>query len=160
MPKIVIITTLKRHNTRFYQDAGDKSTFWDKKGNPMPGFTVDRDIVAKYAADFYNVSHACIQGTSKPCKYVLLYDTLGVTADEIQMMVYHQCFTFARATRSIGEHPAVRYAHLLCQRAKLYFKSVYYPAQTLGADKPSYSIADRHWHGQVTSDIANTMFFI
>lgn len=162
MPKLVIVTTLKRHHTRFFQDPSEKSSsgLFDKNGNPMPGFTVDKDIVAKYAADFYNVSHACIQGTSRPCKYVLLYDTLGCTADEIQMMVYHMCFTFARATRSIGIHPAVRFADLLCDRARLYFRDVYNPPIIPGQQKPQYTRGAGHWPGTVTSDIANSMFFI
>lgn len=162
LPKIMIITTLKRHHTRFYQDTGDKTSsfLFDRNGNPMPGFTVDRGIVAKYAADFYNVSHACIQGTARPCKYVLLYDELKASADEIQTMVFHMCFTFARASKSIGIHPAVRFADLLCDRAHLYFRSVYNPPWTPGTPREQYRVGDGHWPGRVTSDIAKTMFFI
>ena len=161
MPKLVVITTLKRHHTRFFQDQSDKSTgLFDKNGNPMPGFTVDTDIVAKYAADVYNVSHACIQGTSRPCKYVLLYDTLRIDADELQMMVYHMCFTFSRASRPIGIHAAVRFADLLCDRARLYFRNVYNPPVIIGQAKPQYLATGGDRSGRITSNISKTMFFI
>jgi len=61
--------------------------FFDRNGNPLPGFTVDRQITSKHHFDWYTTSHACTQGTSRPGKYVVLYDTIGVSADQIQMMV-------------------------------------------------------------------------
>lgn len=87
LPKLLVVTTQKRHHTRFFQEQGDKSLAFDKNGNPLPGFTVDTQITSKHHFDWYNTSHACIQGTSRPCKYVVLHDTIGVTADQIQMMV-------------------------------------------------------------------------
>lgn len=60
------------------------------------------------------------------------------------MMVYHMCFTFARASRSIDIHPVVRFADLLCDRARLYFRDVYNPPSTLGQLKPQYVAADGH----------------
>ena len=61
LPKMLVVTTQKRHHTRFYQEPGDTSGAFDKNGNPLPGFTVDTQIVSKENFDFYNVSHACIQ---------------------------------------------------------------------------------------------------
>jgi len=88
LPKLLVITTQKRHHTRFYQEDNTPSgDFFDRNGNPLPGFTLDTQITSKHHFDWYNTSHACIQGTSRPCKYVVLYDTIGVSADQIQMMV-------------------------------------------------------------------------
>jgi len=93
-PKLLVITTQKRHHTRFYQEdgtppGGDFS--FDRNGNPLPGFTVDKHITSKHHFDWYTSSHACIQGTSRPGKYVVLYDTIGVSADQIQVMVSRSC---------------------------------------------------------------------
>lgn len=71
------------------------------------------------------------------------------------------CFTFGRATRSIGVHPAARYADLLCDRARLYFRDVYNPApMAQGQAKPVYNINDGHWPGSITSNVKDIMFYV
>ncbi|KAK5079177.1 hypothetical protein LTR64_002403 [Lithohypha guttulata] len=161
LPKLLVLTTQKRHHTRFFADQGDKSDSIDNNRNFRPGLVVDTQIVSKQHFDWYNTSHACIQGTSRPCKYVVLYDTIGVSADQIQMMMYHMAYTFGRATRSISIHPAARYADLLAERARLHFRSVYNPPPTpQGQKKPTCSVLGRHWTGSFHDDVKDTMFYI
>ena len=73
--------------------------------------------------------------------------------------MYHMCFTFGRATRSIGIHPAARYADLLCDRARLYFRDVYNPEPTPGP-KQEYNIHGGHWPGTITSNVKDMMFYV
>lgn len=84
-PKITIITVGKRHHTRFYPT---KTTEADKAtSNPFPGTVVDRGVTGERLFDFYLIAHQALQGTSKPCHYVVLKDENGFGADELQKLV-------------------------------------------------------------------------
>lgn len=58
-PKISIIVSVKRHHTRFYPTAEDKTS---KSGNIRPGTVVDRGVTQARYWDFYLAAHDCIQG--------------------------------------------------------------------------------------------------
>lgn len=71
------------------------------------------------------------------------------------------CYTFGRATRSIGIHPAARYADLLADRSRLYFRDVYNPPLTgQGQQKPIYRTTGGHWPGTITSNVKDMMFYV
>ncbi|KAJ1875809.1 hypothetical protein LPJ55_000435 [Coemansia sp. RSA 990] len=113
-PQITFLAVLKRHNTRFFPMPRDA----DRSGNCVPGTVIDRSITMPSLFDFYLFSHAAIQGTSRPTHYFVLHNDPKFTADEIQMLTYHLCFTYAICTRSVSLVPPVYYAHRVADRAR------------------------------------------
>lgn len=90
----------------------------DKNGNPVPGVLVEKDVVHPRLFDFLLNSHSAIQGTARPCHYHVLQDEMGVPGDQLQSMLYTQCYSYARSTTPVSIHPAVYYAHLAGARAR------------------------------------------
>lgn len=116
-PPITFIVVQKRHNTRLFPaDPRDG----DRSGNVKAGTVVDNVICHPVENDFYLMSHAGLQGTSRPTHYHVLLDEIGYTADEIQTITYKLCYTFARCTRSVSMVPAAYYSHLLAFRARFF----------------------------------------
>lgn len=114
-PPITFVIVQKRHQTRiFAQDRRDT----DRSGNVKPGVVIDTRICHPREFDFYLSSHAGLQGTIRPTHYHCLVDENRLTADELQLLTYHFCYTFCRCTRSISVPPAARYAHLAAFRAR------------------------------------------
>ena len=116
-PRVTFIIVQKRHHTRFFAMNRQDS---DRSGNPLPGTVVDTAVCHPTEFDFYLLSHAGIQGTSRPTKYAVLLDENNFSADELQQFTYHTCYTYARSTRSVSMAPAAYYAHLLAARARCF----------------------------------------
>ncbi|KAJ2707458.1 hypothetical protein H4R19_004905, partial [Coemansia spiralis] len=114
-PEITFLAVLKRHNTRFYPMGrdGDRRT-----GNCVPGTVIDRAVTMPSLFDFYLFAHGAIQGTSRPTHYYVLHNDSKFTADEIQQLTYHLCYTYAICTRSVSLVPPVYYAHRVADRAR------------------------------------------
>jgi eukaryotic translation initiation factor 2C len=87
LPKLVYIVVQKRHHTRFYKPDNDRTQFFDKNGNVVPGFIIDNQITDHSSYDWYGVSHICLQGTSRPAHYTTLFDEAGLSVDELQFLV-------------------------------------------------------------------------
>lgn len=117
MPAITFLVVQKRHNTRLFA-SDQKDT--DRSGNVKAGTVVDTEICHPFEHDFYLMSHGCIQGTSRPTHYHVLLDEIGFSADELQVLTYRLCYTFARCTRSVSMVPAPYYSHLLAFRARIF----------------------------------------
>lgn len=113
VPKITVIVATKRHNIRFFPQTGG-----DKNGNALPGTLVEREVTHPYHYDFYLCSHVAIQGTARPVHYHVLHDEVQMKADDLQKMIYHQCYQYVRSTTPVSLHPAVYYAHLASARAR------------------------------------------
>ncbi|KAL1884170.1 hypothetical protein VTK73DRAFT_6839 [Phialemonium thermophilum] len=112
VPKITVIVATKRHHIRIFPEKGDKN------GNPLPGTLVEREVTHPYHYDFYLCSHVAIQGTARPVHYHVIHDEIGMKPDELQTMIYHQCYQYVRSTTPVSLHPAVYYAHLASARAR------------------------------------------
>ncbi|PKK44794.1 Piwi-domain-containing protein [Rhizophagus irregularis] len=78
------------------------------------------DITHPFEFDFYLLSHAGLQGTSRPTYYQVLYDENGFDANKLQTLSYNLCHIYARCTRAVSLVPPVYYAHLAANRARLY----------------------------------------
>jgi len=123
--KIAMIICQKGHHTRlFYEES-----VTDGKPNyinPCPGLVVDstggQDSItsAKYN-EFYLNSHAAIQGTAKPCKYALVYDSIGLKLAELQLLTYWSCYLYSRCNKSVSYCTPAYYAHWASKRAKNLF---------------------------------------
>lgn len=48
---------------------------------------MDTHVTSPSYFDWYTVSHNSLQGTSRPAKYTVLYDDIGVDPDAIQLLV-------------------------------------------------------------------------
>ncbi|KAG8228779.1 hypothetical protein J437_LFUL006657 [Ladona fulva] len=116
-PKITFLVVQKRHHTRFFpsRDIAD-----GRNGNVPAGTIVDTEITHPTELDFYLVSHASIQGTSRPTKYHLLWDDSDFSTDELEALTYHLCHMFSRCTRSVSYPAPTYYAHLGAFRARVY----------------------------------------
>lgn len=111
-PKFTVIVATKRHHIRFFPQKGDKN------GNALPGTLVEKEVTHPFMWDFYLCSHVAIQGTARPVHYHVILDEMGIPANELQKMIYHQCYSYARSTTPVSLHPAVYYAHLAGSRAR------------------------------------------
>lgn len=111
-PKFTVIVATKRHHIRFFPEKGDKF------GNALPGTLVEKEVTHPFMFDFYLCSHVAIQGTSRPVHYHVIMDEANLSANDLQRMIYHQCYSYARSTTPVSLHPAVYYAHLASNRAR------------------------------------------
>jgi eukaryotic translation initiation factor 2C len=50
--------------------------------------------------------------------YNVLHDECGLRPDDLQRILYHQCYQYCRSTTPVSLHPAVYYAHLAGTRAR------------------------------------------
>ncbi|KAJ3085870.1 hypothetical protein HK102_013731 [Quaeritorhiza haematococci] len=140
-PKLTFVCVQKRHQTRLMdpnvraqgerqfqqqqQQRGGREGARNEKpiGNALPGTVVDTDIVHPWIFDFYLNSHAAIQGTSRPAHYSVLFDENKFDSDTLQFITFALCFNYGRATKAISYVPAVRYAHLVAERASAYLSA-------------------------------------
>ncbi|KAK5995627.1 Protein argonaute 1-like protein [Cladobotryum mycophilum] len=111
-PKFTVIVATKRHHIRFFPQKGDKN------GNALPGTLVEKEVTHPFMWDFYLCSHVAIQGTARPVHYHVILDEMGIPVNDLQKMIYHQCYSYARSTTPVSLHPAVYYAHLAGSRAR------------------------------------------
>ncbi|KAI0517034.1 Piwi domain-containing protein [Xylaria bambusicola] len=116
-PKFTVIIATKRHHIRFFPKPGDQGSA-DRNSNPLPGTLVERDATHPRHFDFYLCSHVAIQGTARPVHYQVIYDDANVKPDDLQMMLYQQCYQYVRSTTPVSLHPAIYYAHLASNRAR------------------------------------------
>eukprot|EP00271_Cylindrocystis_brebissonii_P008513 TRINITY_DN2288_c0_g1_i1.p1 TRINITY_DN2288_c0_g1~~TRINITY_DN2288_c0_g1_i1.p1 ORF type:complete len:1120 (+),score=187.19 TRINITY_DN2288_c0_g1_i1:146-3505(+) len=117
-PKITFIVVQKRHHTRMFPAVRGQE---DSSGNVMPGTVIDQEICHPFQFDFFLVSHAGIQGVSRPAKYVVLWDENNFSANDLQGLTNDLCYTYAGCTRSVSVVPPAYYAHKLAFRARSYF---------------------------------------
>lgn len=113
-PKITVIVATKRHHIRFFPEKPNA----DRHGNPIPGTLIDREVTHPFQYDFYLCSHVAIQGTARPVHYHVIHDEVKMKPDDLQKMIYQQCYQYIRATTPVSLHPAVYYAHLCGARAR------------------------------------------
>lgn len=117
LPPITFVIVQKRHHTRLFPDNSKDA---DRSGNVKAGTVVDTGICHPIENDFYLMSHAGLQGTSRPTHYHVLLNEIGFSADELQMLTYKLCYTFARCTRSVSMVPSAYYSHLVAFRARFF----------------------------------------
>jgi len=146
IPRITYVVCQKRHQVRLFgrRDA-DMDTGKRPTGNLLHGTIVDKGICHPRFADFYLISQPGLKGTSRPTRYVILYDESGFGMDELQQLSYMLCFTFARATRGVGVVTPVYYAHLLAERARhhLVGRNIFPESHSTHSSDPSQMSSQR-----------------
>lgn len=141
-PTITFILVQKRHHTRFFVASTQDS---DRSGNIPAGTVVDTAVCHPNQFDFFLCSHGGIQGTSRPTHYHVVHDDHHFKADELQLLSYQLCYTFARCTRSVSIVTPAYYAHLVAFRARFHFAASGHGPAAFSPVKP---------------DLANRMYFI
>ncbi|KAI8800594.1 ribonuclease H-like domain-containing protein [Cladochytrium replicatum] len=64
----------------------------NRSGNVPAGTVVDKGVTHPTEFDFFLVSQAGLQGTSKPSHYHVLYDENVFTPDEMEVITFRLCF--------------------------------------------------------------------
>jgi eukaryotic translation initiation factor 2C len=113
-PNFTVIIVQKRHSTRFYAPNDHRAN----KDNVPPGTVVDRFITNEDNKDFFLCAHKGMLGTSRPARYLTIYDDWDLTADDLEMCAYVLCHLFQRAAMPVSLPAPVYYAHLVCYRAR------------------------------------------
>jgi hypothetical protein len=147
--KISFVVCQKRHKTRLVYEETPNYFI-----NTCPGLCVDatggeHSIASANIVEFYLNSHTAIQGTAKACKYSLLYDEIGLTISELEMLTYWSCYLYSRCTKSVSLATPAYYAHWASKRARNLF--------TGGASESDLASISRTWS---LPSRHSTMFFI
>jgi eukaryotic translation initiation factor 2C len=113
-PLLTFLVVKKRHNTRFF--TYNEST--QQTNNMTIGAVIDTTIVHPYQNNFYLNSHNAFQGVNHPSYYHVLLDEIGFTADELQLLTYHLCFTDPRSSASEAIPSVVHHADIAALKAR------------------------------------------
>lgn len=143
IPKFTVIIATKRHHVRFFPRPNDNAT-GDRNGNPLPGTLVERDVTHPKHYDFYLCSHVAIQGTARPVHYQVIRDDAGIKPNDLQRMIYHQCYQYCRSTTPVSLHPAVYYSHLASNRARSHESSVAPEQKIMAFGKAGFPLVKGH----------------
>jgi eukaryotic translation initiation factor 2C len=151
--KITIVVCQKRHNTRIVYE--EKVSATEKQFiNPCPGLVIDarggdNSITSATLNEFYINSHAAIQGTSKPCKYTLIYDEIGFKLSELELLTYWTTYLYIRCNKSVSYATPAYYAHWASKRCK--------DLVAVGAGDAELAAITKQW---TRPGIPTTMFFL
>lgn len=120
-PKMTIVVSVKRHQTRFYPTTTENLP--DNK-NIQNGTVVDRGITQARYWDFFLTAHASLKGTARPAHYTVLYDEIfrakhkAEAANELEKLTHELCYLYGRATKAVSICPPAYYADIVCTRAR------------------------------------------
>ncbi|KAK1972031.1 piwi domain-containing protein [Colletotrichum sublineola] len=125
-PKLSIIVSVKRHQTRFYPTS--EQTMDPKSRNIRSGTVVDRGVTQARYWDFFLTAHTALKGTARPAHYTVLLDEIfrgkyGVgetAANNLEKLTHDLCYLFGRATKAVSICPPAYYADIVCERARVH----------------------------------------
>ena len=117
--KIAVVICQKRHHTRLVYENKDDESYM----NLCPGIVVDsrgqeNSITSASNIEFYLNSHVGIQGTCKASKYSLIYDTIGLSLSDIELITYWSTYLYGRVNRCVSVATPAYYAHWLSKRGR------------------------------------------
>lgn len=133
LPKLCLVVSVKRHQTRFFPASADRANM-SRSGNIKSGTIVDRGVTLAPYWDFYLTAHDALQGTARPAHYTVLLDEVfryryGSSAtNELERLTHEMCYLFGRATKAVSICPPAYYADVVCERAR--------------AHRPQYDVSD------------------
>lgn len=103
--RMAYVIVNKRINTRIFK----------RNQNPQPGTIVDDVITSPERYDFFLVSQSVRQGTVSPTSYNVIYDTLQLPPDKMQILTYKLCHLYYNWNGTIRVPSVCQYAHKLAQ---------------------------------------------
>ncbi|XP_011305104.1 protein aubergine-like [Fopius arisanus] len=101
--KLGYIVVTKKINTRLFY----------KGRNPEPGTVVDNVITNPQQYDFFMVSQGVKQGTVSPTSYSVIYDSLSLNPDKIQILTYKMTHVYYNCSTTMRVPAPVQLAHKL-----------------------------------------------
>lgn len=156
-PDITFVIVQKRHHTRLFVDQADMNKA-DRSGNVPPGTVVDTEICHPSEYDFFLMSHAGLQGTSRPTHYHVLRDDNKFAPDKLQSLCYHLCHLQSRCTRSVSLVPPVYWAHIAADKRRLHLMALVNESDsqssTSGASGSGPQVPN-----EISNELADCMFF-
>ncbi|KAG6119255.1 hypothetical protein E4U14_005609 [Claviceps sp. LM454 group G7] len=160
-PKLSIIVSVKRHQTRFY--PSDKNNM-SRSGNIKNGTVVDRGITLAPYWDFFLTAHDALQGTARPAHYTVLLDEVfrakfgDKAANELERLTHEMCYLFGRATKAVSICPPAYYADIVCERARAHRPE--YDVSEVESVGDSPEVANANAAKQVHRRLENTMYYM
>ncbi|KAF7543090.1 hypothetical protein G7046_g10062 [Stylonectria norvegica] len=158
-PKITILVSVKRHQTRFYP-AVEKDTMGN--GNIKSGTIVDRGVTQARYWDFFLTAHASIKGTARPAHYTVLLDEVfrqkhgAEAANELEKLTHELCYLYGRATKAVSICPPAYYADIVCGRARVHRPDLFDASDTASMSAASTTASDK----QVHPNLQNSMYYM
>ncbi|KAH9920590.1 Piwi-domain-containing protein [Fomitopsis serialis] len=173
-PTLTIVVCVKRHNTRFYPTETEHMS---PNGNTLPGTIVDKGVGNPFLFEFYLQAHVGLQGTVKPTRYVVIYDEIGFTSNDLQQGTHMLCYLFPRATKAVSLVPPAYLADLACERARAWLDTIMNTGDQLAdvssgqgkgkrmraTEEEKAQVLDeamKMWGGGVHPNLGDSMFYI
>ncbi|KAM7197351.1 Ribonuclease H-like domain containing protein [Rhypophila sp. PSN 637] len=164
-PRIALIVSVKRHQTRFYPT--DPGHIHQRSKSPREGTIVDRGVTNVWYWDFFLQAHASLQGTARPAHYTVLLDEIfradhgEEAANVLEGLIHDMCYLYGRATKAVSICPPAYYADLVCTRARIHNNELFDDASdtasvTSGNSGPSTAGSVRGIH----KNLEDTMYYI
>ncbi|KAK3682526.1 ribonuclease H-like domain-containing protein [Podospora appendiculata] len=158
-PRISLIVSVKRHQTRFYPT--DPAHIHQRSKSPKEGTVVDRGVTNVRYWDFFLQAHASLQGTARPAHYTVLLDEIfradfgSEAANVLEKLTHEMCYLYGRATKAVSICPPAYYADLVCTRARIHKEELF-------SDTESVSTAAALTVGQrsVHPNLKDSMYYI
>ncbi|CAJ0573794.1 unnamed protein product, partial [Mesorhabditis spiculigera] len=125
-PPITYVVVQKRHHARIFCKYSKDAV--GKAKNIPPGTTAGPPPKASTTCPLPRAGgralspQASQEGTSRPARYLVLWDDNNFTSDEMQAITYSMCHTYGRCTRAVSIPAPVYYADLVATRARCHVK--------------------------------------
>lgn len=122
-PKLTLVVSVKRHQTRFYATTEENLP---PNRNIRNGTLVDRGVTQARYWDVFLTAHASIKCTARPAHYTALFDEIfrakhkGEATNELEKFTHELCYPYGRATKAVSICPPAYYADIVCTRARAY----------------------------------------
>ncbi|KAI5865940.1 Piwi-domain-containing protein [Durotheca rogersii] len=159
-PKISVLVSVKRHQTRFYPTDPSHMT---KSRNIKSGTVVDRGVTQANVWDFFLTAHQALQGTARPAHYTVLLDEvlrpmLGVqAANSLETLTHEMCYLFGRATKAVSICPPAYYSDIVCTRQRVYMADLFDRSDTASVTS---SNVPQMPPIQIHDNLKDTMYYI
>ncbi|KAI9151771.1 Protein argonaute-2 [Paramyrothecium foliicola] len=166
LPRLAIIVSVKRHQTRFYPTSTSPEQM-SNSGNVRNGTVVDRGITQVRHWDFFLTAHDALQGTARPAHYSVLLDEIfrdrfkGAAADELEKITHELCYLFGRATKAVSICPPAYYADIVCERARAHRPEWFDASDVESVSTSSRQASSKEGEGiQVHEAVRDTMYYV
>ncbi|RWA08504.1 hypothetical protein EKO27_g6616 [Xylaria grammica] len=163
LPKLLLVVSVKRHQTRFYPTNKNHMV---RSRNIKNGTVVDRGVTQASTWDFFLTAHKGLQGTSRPAHYTVLLDEVfkdmprEEAANQLEKLTYELCHLFGRATKAVSICPPAYYADILCTRSRVYLSDMFENSDTYSTTSSGKSETERVIPVDVHKNLVNSMYYI
>ncbi|KAI1334557.1 ribonuclease H-like domain-containing protein [Xylariaceae sp. FL0016] len=163
-PRITILVSVKRHQTRFYPTDPNHTT--RGSNNIKNGTIVDRGVTQAKVWDFFLTAHKGLQGTSRPAHYTVLLDEVfrsrcaGNAANALEKFTYEMCHLFGRATKAVSICPPAYYADIVCTRQRVYLADLFDRSDTASTASSTQKGKESVPTLKVHDSLRDTMYYI